>query len=67
MILSINTAAVSVGTMQYRSGELSTPLKILLVAIAAVAVVLMIVSMQDSLIGTAEGALGSFITGTLNG
>jgi len=67
MILSVKTAAVSVGTMQYRSGELSTPLKILLVAIAAVVVLLMIVSMQDSLIGTAEGALGSFITGTLNG
>lgn len=52
--------------MRYRQGEMSTPIKILLVAIAAIVVLLMIVSLQDSLLGTARGSLGSFISDVVN-
>lgn len=48
--------------MEHRSGEISLGIKVLLIGIAAIAVLIMLLTMQESLIGSGTGALDSFVS-----
>lgn len=48
--------------MGRRPGEMSTPVKALIVVVAAVTALLLILGVQDSLVNYSTEALGSFIS-----